>query len=118
MYNLNFDIWKFGHPQCANSANGALSSFDISGNGLETADILLFAQHSAILDEDSRALLEAEGQDSNALSGGTFVPKPLKKWDSKAALAFSVLSGYFDVYADVAGAFCSIFQSPLGQHIT
>ena len=26
MYNLNFDIWKFGHPQCANSANGALAS--------------------------------------------------------------------------------------------
>ena len=34
MYNLNFDIWKFGHPQCANSANGALSSFNISNNGL------------------------------------------------------------------------------------
>ena len=34
MYNLNFDIWKFGHPQCANSANGALSSFNISNNNL------------------------------------------------------------------------------------
>ena len=34
MYNLNFDIWKFGHPQCANSANGALSEFNISGNAL------------------------------------------------------------------------------------
>ena len=32
MYNLNFDIWKFGHPQCANSANGAMSKFDISNN--------------------------------------------------------------------------------------
>ena len=35
MCNLNFDIWKFGHPQCANiSANGALSSFNISNNNL------------------------------------------------------------------------------------
>ena len=32
MYNLNFDIWKFGHPQCANSANGALSKFTFSGD--------------------------------------------------------------------------------------
>ena len=29
MYNLNFDIWKFGYPQCANSANGALSKVTI-----------------------------------------------------------------------------------------
>ena len=34
MYNLNFDIWKFGHPQCASSANGAMSEFDISNNKL------------------------------------------------------------------------------------
>ena len=33
MYNLNFDIWKFGHPQCANSANGALSKMTFTGNG-------------------------------------------------------------------------------------
>ena len=32
MYNLNFDIWKFGHPQCANSANGALSKLTFSGD--------------------------------------------------------------------------------------
>ena len=34
MYNLNFDIWKFGHPQCTNSANGAMSKLDISNNKL------------------------------------------------------------------------------------
>ena len=34
MYNLNFDIWKFGHPQCANSANGALSELNVSNNKL------------------------------------------------------------------------------------
>ena len=34
MYNLNFDIWKFGHPQCANSANGAMSILDVSNNKL------------------------------------------------------------------------------------
>ena len=32
MYNLNFDIWKFGHLQCANSANGALSKLTWSGD--------------------------------------------------------------------------------------
>ena len=32
MCNLNFDIWKFGHPQCANSANGALSKLTWSGD--------------------------------------------------------------------------------------
>ena len=32
MYNLNFDIWKFGHPQFANSANGALSKLTFSGD--------------------------------------------------------------------------------------
>ena len=32
MYNLNFDIWKFGHPQCANSANGTLSKLTWSGD--------------------------------------------------------------------------------------
>ena len=35
MYNLNFDIWKFGHPQCANSANGALSKLDIQNNDID-----------------------------------------------------------------------------------
>ena len=34
MYNLNFDIWKFGHPQCANSANGAMSILNVSENDL------------------------------------------------------------------------------------
>ena len=33
MYNFNFDIWKFGHPQCDNSANGALSKMTFTGNG-------------------------------------------------------------------------------------
>ena len=33
MYNLNFDIWKFGHPQFANSANGVLSKMTFTGNG-------------------------------------------------------------------------------------
>ena len=34
MYNLNFDIWKFGHPQCANSANGALSNLHVGQNSI------------------------------------------------------------------------------------
>jgi hypothetical protein len=34
MYNFNFDIWKFGHSQCANSANGALASLDMSKNDI------------------------------------------------------------------------------------
>ena len=43
MYNLNFDIWKFGHPQCANSANGAMSSLNILKNdiGTEQAQALI-----------------------------------------------------------------------------
>ena len=38
MYNLNFDIWKFGHPQCANSANEVLSKLTIGDS--ETPAIL------------------------------------------------------------------------------
>ena len=34
MYNLNFDIWKFGHPQCANSANGAFSNLHVGHNSI------------------------------------------------------------------------------------
>ena len=30
--NLNFDNCKFGHPQCANSANGALSNLHVGQN--------------------------------------------------------------------------------------
>ena len=39
MYNLNFDIWKFGHPQCANSANGALSKMAFSGPYTSSAPV-------------------------------------------------------------------------------
>ena len=34
MYNLNFDIWKFGHPQYANSANGTMSILNVSNNNI------------------------------------------------------------------------------------
>ena len=96
-----------------NRDNGALSSVDISGNEISAVDMALLAPYSSILDPASRALLEAEGQDSNALAGGTFVSRPVASKTDKAGMIFGILSGYFDVYADIAGDYVCLWHLPL-----
>ena len=92
VYNLNFDIWKFGHPQCANSANGAaLSYVNIMGNhigkeGLSELQVIM-KEHRTLqslcgiapdateanlsglrMDVDDAAVLAADIQDKGAMS--------------------------------------------------
>ena len=51
-----------------------------------------------------KKLFDDAGEASvSALAGGTFVPKPVTTWDMKLGLLWGLISGYFDVYADVQG---------------
>ena len=59
MYNLNFDIWKFGHPQCANSANGALSKLTFSGDSRNSKPVTVEAGMTEV--DCSGKLLMASG---------------------------------------------------------
>ena len=59
MYNLNFDIWKFGHPQCANSANGALSKMTFSGSYSSSKPVTVEVGMTEL--DCSGAILQASG---------------------------------------------------------